>query len=66
LKEASTHRRIVASDLLAYKDKSDETLRKAIREMVAEGQLAMTGLFRARWSSDIHREWMAAVSQNTT
>jgi predicted nucleic acid-binding protein len=25
--------------------------------------LAMSGLFRARWSADIHREWMAAVSK---
>jgi predicted nucleic acid-binding protein len=25
-------------------------------------ELAMSGLFRARWSADIHREWMAAVS----
>lgn len=24
--------------------------------------LAMTGLFRPRWSDDIHREWMQAVS----
>jgi predicted nucleic acid-binding protein len=24
--------------------------------------LAMSGLFRARWSPDIHREWMAAVA----
>jgi predicted nucleic acid-binding protein len=26
-------------------------------------ELAMSGLFRARWSADIHREWMAAVSK---
>jgi hypothetical protein len=26
-------------------------------------ELAMSGLFRARWSNDIHREWMAAVSK---
>jgi predicted nucleic acid-binding protein len=26
-------------------------------------ELAMSGLFRARWSADIHREWMEAVSQ---
>jgi hypothetical protein len=26
-------------------------------------ELAMSGLFRARWSSDIHREWMHAVSE---
>lgn len=26
-------------------------------------ELAMSGLFRARWSDDIHREWMQAVSQ---
>jgi hypothetical protein len=25
--------------------------------------LAMSGLFRARWSSDIHREWMTAVAK---
>lgn len=25
--------------------------------------LAMSGLFRARWSIDIHREWMAAVGK---
>ena len=25
--------------------------------------LAMSGLFRARWSNDIHREWMEAVSR---
>jgi hypothetical protein len=25
--------------------------------------LAMSGLFRARWSDDIHREWMQAVSK---
>jgi hypothetical protein len=25
--------------------------------------LAMSGLFRARWSPDIHREWMAAVAE---
>jgi hypothetical protein len=24
----------------------------------------MSGLFRARWSADIHREWMTAVSEN--
>jgi len=28
-------------------------------------ELAMSGLFRARWSNDIHREWMTAVSTNT-
>jgi hypothetical protein len=26
-------------------------------------ELALSGLFRARWSSDIHREWMHAVSE---
>jgi predicted nucleic acid-binding protein len=26
-------------------------------------ELAMSGLFRARWSPDIHREWMQAVSE---
>jgi hypothetical protein len=26
-------------------------------------ELAMSGLFRARWSADIHREWMTAVSE---
>lgn len=26
-------------------------------------ELAMSGLFRARWSADIHREWMTAVSK---
>jgi hypothetical protein len=26
-------------------------------------ELAMSGLFRARWSNDIHREWMQAVSR---
>jgi len=26
-------------------------------------ELAMSGLFRARWSADIHREWMQAVSE---
>jgi predicted nucleic acid-binding protein len=26
-------------------------------------ELAMTGLFRARWSEDIHREWMTSVSE---
>jgi predicted nucleic acid-binding protein len=25
--------------------------------------LAMSGLFRARWSADIHREWMTAVAK---
>jgi hypothetical protein len=25
-------------------------------------ELAMSGLFRARWSNEIHREWMQAVS----
>ena len=25
-------------------------------------ELAMSGAFRARWSTDIHREWMTAVS----
>ena len=24
--------------------------------------LAMTGLFRARWSEDVHREWMTGVA----
>lgn len=28
-------------------------------------ELAMSGLFRARWSADIHREWMEAVHKNT-
>ena len=27
-------------------------------------ELAMSGLFRARWSADIHREWMTAVSEH--
>jgi predicted regulator of Ras-like GTPase activity (Roadblock/LC7/MglB family) len=27
--------------------------------------LTMSGLFRAKWSADIHREWMTAVSDNT-
>jgi hypothetical protein len=27
-------------------------------------ELVMSGLFRARWSADIHREWMTAVSEN--
>jgi predicted nucleic acid-binding protein len=26
-------------------------------------ELAMSGLFRARWSADIHAEWIAAVSE---
>src|ERR1700746_3528025 len=26
-------------------------------------ELAMTGLFRARWTADIHREWMKAVAE---
>ena len=26
-------------------------------------ELAMSGLFRARWSADIHREWMEAVAR---
>jgi predicted nucleic acid-binding protein len=26
-------------------------------------ELAMSGLFRARWSDDIHKEWMEAVSK---
>jgi predicted nucleic acid-binding protein len=26
-------------------------------------ELAMSGLFRPRWSNDIHREWMKAVSE---
>jgi hypothetical protein len=25
-------------------------------------ELAMTGLFRVRWSEDVHREWMNAVA----
>jgi hypothetical protein len=28
-------------------------------------ELAVSGLFRARWSADIHREWMEAVARNT-
>jgi predicted nucleic acid-binding protein len=28
-------------------------------------ELAMSGLFRPRWSDDIHREWMQAVSRKT-
>jgi predicted nucleic acid-binding protein len=27
-------------------------------------ELAMSGLFRARWTEDIHREWMTNVSKN--
>jgi hypothetical protein len=27
--------------------------------------LAMSGLFRARWSNDIHREWMTAVHEQS-
>jgi len=27
-------------------------------------ELVMSGLFRARWSADIHRAWMTAVSEN--
>jgi predicted nucleic acid-binding protein len=27
-------------------------------------ELAMSGLFRPRWSADIHREWMEAVSKS--
>jgi hypothetical protein len=30
-----------------------------LRSLILE--LATTGLFRARWSEDIHTEWMAAV-----
>jgi hypothetical protein len=30
-----------------------------LRSLILE--LATTGLFRARWSEDIHAEWMAAV-----
>jgi excisionase family DNA binding protein len=33
-----THRRVLASDLIAYKKKSDATRREAIRRMVAEAQ----------------------------
>ncbi|HXG78022.1 MAG TPA: helix-turn-helix domain-containing protein [Methyloceanibacter sp.] len=33
-----THRRVLMSDLLAYKARSDEARRKAIKEMVAEAQ----------------------------
>ncbi|KRR21402.1 hypothetical protein CQ14_07070 [Bradyrhizobium lablabi] len=28
-------------------------------------ELSLSGLFRARWSADIHREWMTAISNNT-
>ncbi len=31
-----------------------------LRSLLVE--LAMTGLFRARWSEDVHREWMEAVA----
>ncbi len=34
-----------------------------IRSLLLE--LSMSGLFRTRWSADIHREWMTAVSNNT-
>lgn len=27
-------------------------------------RLAMTGLFRARWSADVHEEWMTALLRN--
>jgi hypothetical protein len=32
-----------------------------IRSLLME--LAMTGLFRARWSPDINREWLRAVHE---
>jgi hypothetical protein len=35
-----------------------------LRSLILE--LATTGLFRARWSEDIHAEWMAAVLEKYT
>jgi hypothetical protein len=34
-----------------------------IRSLLME--LTMSGLFRAKWSDDIHREWMTAVAKKT-
>ena len=34
-----------------------------LRSLIME--LAQTGLFRARWSEDIHREWMSKVEEHT-
>ncbi|MCP1778800.1 MULTISPECIES: PIN domain-containing protein [Bradyrhizobium] len=34
-----------------------------IRSLLME--LTMSGLFRAKWTADIHREWMTAINRNT-
>jgi hypothetical protein len=33
-----------------------------LRSLILE--LAQTGLFRARWSEDVHREWMSNLVEN--
>jgi hypothetical protein len=47
------------ADLTAFFD-ANVFFGARLRSLVME--LAMTGLFRARWSEDVHREWMEAVS----
>src|SRR3974390_528219 len=41
----------------------DSNVLNSIRLTSLLMELAMSGLFRARWSADIHAEWIAAVSE---
>ena len=50
-RKVGTHRRVRLEDVIAYKEKIDQE-----REAVVD-------LFRARWTADIHREWIEALQR---